>query len=150
MGVGVIVQTVEISGDEVKYNVMRVIPDTFVESRVATASEDLTAGDYVYFYLDTTVYKVAKAIATSIATIAVGFVIQNVTAGQPATVYLEGLNTLDNSYNGTMPTSLFLSDTVAGKSTTTMPTDVDTIVQQIGKYTGSGVTFEPNVNWING
>lgn len=61
--------------------------------KVANASEALAAGDYVNVYDvagTTTIRKASAADATKPAN---GFVLNNVTSGQPATVYFEGFNT---------------------------------------------------------
>lgn len=92
-----------------------------------TAGEDLAAGDFVR--VDAT-GNVVKAVATSLATRAQGYVKDAVLSGQPATVFF------DDEVSGlaglTPGARYFLSAATAGAITTTAPVANDEIVQVIG------------------
>lgn len=81
---------------------------------VATASENLAAGDYVNIYNNAGVANARKADASvaSAGKIADGFVLDNVTSGQPATVYHTGSNTALTGL--TIGTTYVLSHTTPG------------------------------------
>lgn len=118
------------------------------ETVTVAVSESLAAGDYVNVYKDGAAWKVRKALATSLATKANGFVLAMFLAPTDAVVYLEGLNTLDDPHTDGGP--VFLSATMAGKSTATpVSTPANSINQVLGDFVGNGVSFEPNVSWVN-
>lgn len=96
-------------------------------------SEALTAGDFVNIYSNAGTANVRKAVATGVATKAMGFVLASVSSGAQATVYFEGSNT---SVTGQTPGSVYLS-TTPGQATTTPPSGAGNIVQQIGFATSS-------------
>lgn len=85
-------------------------------TKVANAAEALSAGDWVYINSSGTV---AKAVASSAATLPQGFVLSAVSSGASATVYLEGEN---NVLTGlTRNTRYFLSGSTPGATTSTAP-----------------------------
>lgn len=81
---------------------------------VAPASESLTAGDYVNIYdnAGVTSMRKADASAANAGKIADGFVLDNVTSGQPATAYHSGSNTALTGL--TVGTTYVLSHTTPG------------------------------------
>lgn len=129
---------------------------------VLKASEALAAGDYVNIHeaddggggFD---YEVRKAVASSNSLRAMGFVLQSYDADKNATVYHEGTNTADPNtvvYTQSNKT-VFLSASNSGRSFQigvdggALPTAENSIVQKLGTFVGEGVSFEPNVEWIN-
>lgn len=97
---------------------------------VATASEALTAGDFVNLY-DSSGLKVRKADATNSTKPANGFVLANVAQDAQATVYLLGeVNTQLSSL--TVGADYYLSTTPGGV-TTTPPSTAGNIVQYLGR-----------------
>ncbi|MFZ7154017.1 MAG: hypothetical protein ACO1HP_09590 [Bacteroidota bacterium] len=93
----------------------------------ADAGENLAAGDFVYFDSSGDVF---KADASAIAKAAVGYVLDAVTSGQPATVYFDDANT---SVTGlTVGSKYYLSGSTPGAITTTAPTTSGHIVQSVG------------------
>jgi hypothetical protein len=104
------------------------------EVQSVPASEALSAGDYVNIWNDGGTARVRKAVATSVATRAHGFVLASVTSGTAAAVYFEGTNT---SISGATPGDLFLSATTPGGFSSTAPTASAQIVQLIGLATSA-------------
>ena len=92
------------------------------------ASENLAAGEFVNIYNNSGVANVRKADATTNGKEAHGFVLTNVTAGQNANVYFEGVNT---QVTGAIPGPVFLS-TAAGQFVSTAPTGSGNVVQKLG------------------
>lgn len=105
------------------------LPDTVgKESKIVKAGENLSAWDLVYFYDDSGVEKVKKAIATSWNTIAAGYVKEGASAGEDVTVYTDGyVSATGLTSNGLV----YLSNTQAGKVTQTPPSSG--IVQEVGQ-----------------
>lgn len=97
----------------------------------AEASEDLSAGDYVNLYLDTTL-KCRKADAAS-GKPAHGFVLAAVSNGNTATVYHDGEN--DQVTGKTIGADQFLSNATPGATTETAPTTG--FVQRVGIATAA-------------
>ena len=93
------------------------------------ASEALTAGDFVNIYSNSGVANCRKAIATSTAFEAHGYVIASVASAGMASVYYDDNNT---AASGMTPGLQFLSDVTAGKTTTTAPSATGTIAQTVG------------------
>lgn len=116
-----------------------VVTDVFT----ATAFEALAAGDFVYVRPDG---QIAKAIATSQATLAMAFVLQSFGAGAVATAYLDTKNT---SLTGLTPGSTyFLSDTTAGQVTTTPVTTAGRYLQNLGRAVSASmltVEIQPGI-----
>jgi len=93
------------------------------------ASENLTAGDVVNVWDDAGTFKVRKAVATGVATSAMGFVKGSFSSGQTASVYFEGSNA---NVTGLSAGRLFLSASTPGAVTNTAPTGAGNIVQEVG------------------
>lgn len=97
------------------------------ETASITASEALSAGDYVNVW-NSTGAKVRKADATTAGKEAHGFVLAAVSNAATATVYFEGTNT---QVTGQTAGPVYLS-TTAGAGTTTPPTGSGNVQQRIG------------------
>lgn len=111
------------------------------DTKIVTASENLSAGDFVNIH-DSTGIKVRKADATTSGKEADGFVLSAVTSGNPATVYFEGTNTALSSL--TLGVRYYLN-TTAGGITTTAPSGTGNVVQYIGKsISATELSFEPS------
>lgn len=103
----------------------------------ATASETLTAGNWVNLYLDTTL-KVRKADATTTGKKANGFILTGGTAGNSIDVYKQGLN---NQLTGlTIGTEYYLH-TTAGGQTATAPSSTGNVIQSLGIATATTTIF---------
>lgn len=63
------------------------------DTKIVTASEALAAGDYVNIYDNAGTANCRKASAADATKPAHGFVLDNVTSGDPATIHFEGANT---------------------------------------------------------
>ncbi len=99
---------------------------------ILECTENLTAGNFVNIYDVTGTTKCRKADASGgVAKKADGFVLSAYTSGQNATVYLEGKNTQCSALVG--GTIYFLSGSVAGTPTATVPTTAGYIRQILGK-----------------
>lgn len=107
-------------------------------TKTANAGVNLTAGDLVYIDASG---DVQLADNTSIATAATGFVLDTVTATNPVTVFLSGVN---NSVTATSGTTYFL-DTAGGLTATAPAFAVGTICQNLGVACGANeLLFEYN------
>jgi hypothetical protein len=95
---------------------------------VLPASENLSAGAFVNIYSNAGTENARNADASG-GKPAQGFVLAAVTAGQNATVYLNGVN---NQVTGATPGPVFLSDSTPGAATSTAPTASGHIVQKLG------------------
>lgn len=103
-------------------------PGVATDTVTATAFENLTAGDFVYIRSDG---QVAKAVATSRAACAQGFVLSSVLSGATATVYLDTRNT---GLSGLTPgETYYLSASTAGQATAVAPTTAGQFVQSVGR-----------------
>lgn len=111
------------------------------DTKVAIASEALSAGNYVNLYDNAGTINVRKADASGgIAKKADGFVIAAVAQGANATVYFDG--TITGLSGLTIGATYFLSAT-AGAGTATAPTTSGHILQSIGKaLSATELTFE--------
>jgi len=104
----------------------------------ATASEALTAGNFVNIYNDSGITKCRKADATTAGKEANGFVLANVDSEATATVYLQGLN---NQLTGlTIGAKQFLA-TSAGGRTETAPSSAGNVVQYLGTANSATAMF---------
>ena len=107
--------------------------------QIVTASEALSAGDYVNIWSNAGAFNVRKADATTAGKEAHGYVNASVAASGDATVYFEGSNT---NVTGQLPGVVFLS-TTPGAGSNTAPTGAGTVVQRIGFATSStSVNFQ--------
>jgi hypothetical protein len=112
------------------------------ETKLVAASENLSAGDWVNIYLDSTA-KCRKADASDPAKRVHGFVLGAVTAPANATIYLEGINNQISSL--TVGAMYFLSGSSAGAETATAPTTTGYIVQEVGvAISDTEISFEPS------
>lgn len=93
------------------------------------ASEALVAGDFVNVYSNAGTANCRKAIATSVATEAHGYVLASVAATGTASVYYDDNNTAQTTMT---PGVQFLSDVTAGKTTAVPPSVTGTIAQIVG------------------
>jgi hypothetical protein len=104
-----------------------------------TATEALSAGDFVNVYNDAGTAKVRKADATTAGKFAHGYVLVSVDNGDPATVYFEGTNT---QVSGATPGQNFLS-TSAGGFTASAPSASGNVVQRLGvAVSATEINFE--------
>ena len=107
---------------------------------IKTASESLSAGDAVNIFDDTGVAKVRRADASAFATRAMGFVLDNFDADDPATVISEGI--IGGFAGLTIGDPVFLSLT-SGEITQTPPTATNEIWQQLGSaYSATELRLE--------
>ena len=108
-----------------------------------TASEDLAAGDLINIFNDSGTPKARLADASS-SKQADGFVLEDVTSGDPATVYSEGLNDQVSGMTGGV--EQYLSASVPGGITATPPTGSGHLVQRVGKaFSATGFDFKKGV-----
>lgn len=104
-------------------------------------TDDLSAGDFVNIYDDTSVATIRKADATTSGKEAVGFVLAVTTQPNDAIVYFEGIN--DQVTGLTVGAMQFLDDTVAGGTTETAPSATGNVVQKLGRaISTTAITFE--------
>lgn len=106
------------------------------------ASEALAAGDYVNVWNNAGAFNVRKADASTTGKEANGFVLAAVSNAAAATVYFEGTNTQVTGMTGG---KVFLSATVAGKGSATVPSTTGQTVQCLGFATSAtAVNFQAN------
>lgn len=98
------------------------------DTAVVTASEALSAGDWVNIWSNAGAFAVRKADASVAGKEAHGFVIAAVANAAAATVYFEGSNT---SVTGQTPGKVYLS-TTPGVGTPTPPAGAGNVVQLVG------------------
>lgn len=96
---------------------------------VAPASENLAAGDFVNLWSNAGVLNARRASAAQSGYECHGFVIEAVTAGQVATVYMSGRN---NQVTGLTPGQVFLS-TTPGRVSSSIPAGAGQVVQSVGQ-----------------
>ena len=106
-----------------------------VSTVTATASESISAGDFVNLYNNAGVLTVRKA-DNSNGRDAKGFVLSAISNAATGTVYLSGQNT---SVTALTPGTVYFLG-VSGGSTTTAPTSSGTIIQLLG-YTLSATNL---------
>lgn len=108
----------------------------------AVATEALSANDLVNVWNNAGVHSVRKADGSSKGKEAHGFVLSAVSIGDQAKIYFEGTNA---GLTGVLPGIQYLSDTVPGKSTTTVPTATGHIVQVVGfGFSANAINFQYN------
>ncbi|CAG5002029.1 hypothetical protein DYBT9275_02789 [Dyadobacter sp. CECT 9275] len=99
-------------------------------SRAYTASENISAGDFVNIHEVTGAPRIRKADATGIGKRAHGYVTAAINSSASGTVFFDDINP---SLSGlTIGEEYFLSDTDAGKVTTSIPSGAGKICQKIG------------------
>jgi hypothetical protein len=123
------------------------------DTQIITASESLSAGDFVHIWNNSGVANVQKALAADETKPANGFVLSAFSTSSPATVYVRGLNSLVNA-TGFSVTNVgkkaFLSPTTAGGATPTIPSTSGQISQLLGTVESVGSTVTINFteeNW---
>jgi len=111
------------------------------DTKTITASEALSAGDFVNVWDDSGTAKVRKADATAEGKEADGFVLAAVSNGASATVYFEGSN---NQLSSLTRGARYYLHTTAGGVTTTPPSSANNVVQYLGKaISTTEISFEP-------
>lgn len=117
------------------------------DTKQATASEALAAGDFVNFWNDGGTAKARKADATTAGKEADGFVLSAVASGGSALVYNEGTN---NQLTGlTVGSRYYQSASTPGGVTTTPPSGSGNVVQYIGKaVSATELAFEPDAGIV--
>lgn len=109
----------------------------------ATASETLSAGDWVNLYNNTGSLGVRKADATTVGKEVDGFVLAGVASSGTAVVYKEGTNTQCSSL--TPGSDLFMT-TTPGIASATAPSGSGNVVQRIGKaLSATSADFERGI-----
>lgn len=111
------------------------------------ASEALSAGDFVNIYNNSGTKNCRKALATDNTKPVHGFVLAAVAASGNALVYLRGLNTMIavGSYTASdVGKTAFLSASVSGGITTSIPASSGNIVQNLGTIEAVGTYVTVN------
>lgn len=109
---------------------------------VITASEALSAGDFVNVWNSAGNFRVRKADGSASGKEAHGFVLAAVSNGASATVYFPGEE--NTQVAGATPGPVYLSDTTAGGFTSTAPTTSGHVVQRLGvAVAATEIIFEP-------
>lgn len=109
------------------------------DTAILVASGALAAGDFVNIFDDVGVFKVRKADASALGTIAHGFVLAAAADAGNATVYFEGSNT---QVTGQTPGAVFLT-TTAGIAGSTAPSGSGEVVQRLGvAVSATQINFE--------
>lgn len=110
-----------------------------------TASEALTAGDFVNIWNDGGTAKVRKADATTEGKHAMGFVKAAVALNAQATVYFEGTN---DQVTGQTPGDVYLQ-TTAGRGGAAAPSAAGNVIQRIGfAVSATAVNFQAGTRII--
>lgn len=110
------------------------------DTATITASEALSAGDYVNIWNNAGSFNVRKADGSTAGKEAMGFVLAAVASSASATVYFEGSNT---QVTGQTPGRVFLSATTPGLGTATAPSTAGQVVQCVGFATSAtSVNFQ--------
>lgn len=106
-----------------------------------TASEALSAGNFVNIYNNAGTPGVRKADGSTTGKEANGFVLAAVSNGASATVYLSGQNT---QVTGATAGPVFLSDSTAGSYTGTAPSTAGHTLQRLGTaISATAIEFKP-------
>lgn len=118
-------------------------PGIGAETKSLPATEALAAGDFVNFYDNSGTLSCRKADATTLGKEAHGFVLEAVTSGATATVYVAGINNQLSSLTGG-PT-MYLA-TTAGGATGTAPSVSGNVVHEIGqRLSATEIAFAPKI-----
>lgn len=99
------------------------------DTKSLTASEALSAGDFVNIWDDAGTPKARKADASAAGKKAHGYVVAAVSSGASAEVYFEGANA---QVSGLTAGDVYLSATTAGAATNTAPSGTGKVVQRLG------------------
>lgn len=109
---------------------------------VVTASEALSAGDFVNIWNSAGAFRVRKADASTSGKEAHGFVLAAVANAGSATVFFPGEE--NTQVTGATPGPVYLSDTTPGGFTSTAPTTTGHVVQRLGvAVAATEIIFEP-------
>lgn len=112
-------------------------------SRVMSASEALSAGNWINVHNVGGASKVRKADASTEGKHCMGYVLEGVASGGNVTVYFEGENT---GVTGQTPGDVFLSKTTPGAGQATSPTGAGVISQRVGIATSdTSVNYQPGM-----
>ena len=112
-------------------------PGSGSDALAVTASEALSAGDFVNIYSG----GARKADGSVAGKEAVGYVLDAVSNGQTATVYFEGSNSSLTTL--TVGSRYYLSSTIPGGVTATPPSTAGNVVQYLGMATtATSIAFE--------
>jgi hypothetical protein len=110
------------------------------DTLTVTASENLSAGNWVNIWNDTGTVKARKADATTSGKEADGFVLAAATSGTDALVYFEGSNT---QRTGLTPGARYYLNTTAGGEVATAPSASGNVVQYLGRaVSATQIVFE--------
>lgn len=96
-----------------------------------TASEALSAGDFVNVWDDAGTPKMRKADATTTGKAADGFVLSSVTSGSSGTFY--ALGELNDGLSTLTVGAIYYLGTTAGAAVTTRPSATGNVVQRLGR-----------------
>lgn len=126
-----------------KFDVTMMPVGIAAETDTATASEALSAGDFVNLYAATG-FKVRKADASVAGKYANGFVLAAVSNGAVATVYR--ISQLNNQRTGMTPGAMqYLSVTTPGAAQETVPTVDGQVIQSLGiASSATSLIFAPS------
>ncbi len=114
------------------------------ETQLATATENLSEGDWVHIFNNAGVRSMRKALAADATRPADGYVINAVTLGAQDLVYTDGKNAkvaLGSFVLNDLGKRVFLSPSTAGGSTITPPTTSGQLLQKVGKLVDVGDTY---------
>ena len=114
------------------------------DTTTATASETITAGAFVNMWNNGGVQSVRNAIAADNTKPANGFCLNGYSTGNTATVYLGGPNTLvplGTFVVANCGKKVYLSPTVSGGCTLTIPTTTGQIAQVLGTIESVGASY---------
>ena len=117
------------------------------DTQTITASEALSAGDFVNIYNNAGTRNCRKALAADNTKPAHGFVLSAVSSAASATVYVRGLNTmvaLGSLAATDIGKQVFLSPGTSGGITTTIPATASQIAQVLGVIDAIGATVTVN------
>lgn len=108
---------------------------------VLACSENVSAGDWLNVWDDSSVIKCRKADATAEGKRCHGFTLEAKTSGQNVTVYLSGTN---NQISGLTGGTRYYLSTTAGAETATAPSASGNVVQVIGiAVATTSISFNP-------
>jgi hypothetical protein len=121
-------------------------PGIGADVAIVTASEALSAGDFVNIWDNMGDANVRRADASVAGKEAHGFVLEGFASGTPATVYFEGTN---HQVGGQTPGPVYLSDIAPGAANGTPPTTAGHIVQRLGvAVSASAINAECGQHYI--
>lgn len=113
------------------------------ETQVVTASEALTAGQFVQVYDNAGTASARKALATDLTKPATGYVVDSAASGS-VTVYTDGVNAyipVGAFVAADVGKQVFLSASVSGAVVLAPPSSAGNLLQKLGKITEVGATY---------